>query len=205
MHNILFLLPPRLALLLALCATSACAHTPLPVAAKEPNPMTDPTAAPAGNPHLSVEEVGKRFLRLLDSIHTRDDITKERVEEVMGFPISLSDDQASYGFTQTINRHWSFAFNFRLEGKSNKKGIDLHFFNHDSRFADMTDVCALGFDFYDKSLRSMGFMSDAVYGEVGQLRAWRYYRNDVVISVIPQNRIPGEDTKLCVQSIGTLN
>lgn len=205
MHNVLSLLPPRLALLLTLCATSACAHTPLPVAAKEPAPMTDPTAAPAGNPHLSVEEVGKRFLRLLDSIHTRDDITKERIERVMGVPLSLATDGASYYIVQKINEDWIFSFNFYLDGVVTKKGVELNFVNRHSRFADMKSVCPLNFDYYHNALKEMGFNAVDIYGEINQLVSWRYYRNDIAVSIVPQNIIPGEPTELCVSSIGTLN
>ena len=204
MHNVLSLLPQRLALLLALCATSACAHTPLPVAAKEPNPMTDPTAAPAGNPHLSVEEVGKRFLRLLDSIHTRDDITKERVEEVMGLRLSLSVDGTFYGAEQNEKDGWIWTVNFYPEGDLNKNGVGLRFINED-RLANMTPVCSLNFDYYDKFLKGIGFISSVNVGEMGEIINLYYNRGEIDLTLTPQNRTPGKESDLCVQSLATLN
>ncbi|SON98161.1 Putative secreted protein (fragment) [Xanthomonas citri pv. fuscans] len=58
----------------------------------------------------------------------------------------------------------------------------------------------------------MGFFDSPVHGEIGRLRSWRFAKlandgsgNDIVISLVPQNEVPGSPGRLCVRSIGTLN
>lgn len=168
--------------------------------------MTDPTAAPAGNPHLSVEEVGKRFLRLLDSIHTRDDITKERVEEVMGLRLSLSVDGTFYGAEQNEKDGWLWTVNFYPEGIANpKKGVGLRFINREERVANMMAICAMNFERYDKYLTEAGFVRSENIGEIGEIVNFYYGRSEILLSLVPQNKFPGEESELCVQSLQTLN
>lgn len=167
--------------------------------------MTDPTAAPAGNPHLSVEEVGKRFLRLLDSIQTRDDITKERVEEVMGLKLSPSFDGKFYGVEQNISDGWIWAVNYFPEGIVKKRRVSLDFINRNNRLATMSAVCAMNFESYDKLLTGRGFVSSVNVGEIGEIVNYYYSRGEILLSLAPQNKIPGQESELCVRSISTLN
>lgn len=58
----------------------------------------------------------------------------------------------------------------------------------------------------------MGFNASPTYGPIVQLEDWRYSKlakngigGNIVISIIPQNLVPREQTRLCIKSIGTLN
>jgi len=69
----------------------------------------------------------------------------------------------------------------------------------------MSAICELDFDYYHDALKAMGFRDTPIHGEIGELREWRYYKSDFVISVVPQNVVAGQAGRVCVQAIGTLN
>ena len=50
--------------------------------------MTTPeSASTADNPRLSAQEIGKRFLKLLEGLTSREDLSLERIEEVTGIAL----------------------------------------------------------------------------------------------------------------------
>lgn len=169
--------------------------------------MTTPeTTARADNPKLSAEEIGKRFLKLIEGLQSRNDISLERIRNVTG--VSLIPPKSAndlYGYSGLLEEGWYYGLVYVPESASVKKGVSLDFSKRGESHADMTSVCGLDFDYYHNALKAMGFRDVAIPGEIGELRAWRYYRDDITLSIIPQNVLPGEAGRLCVKSIGTLN
>ena len=52
--------------------------------------MTTPEPAPAdGNPMLGAEEIGKRFLKLIEGLESREDLSPERIRDVMGITLRV--------------------------------------------------------------------------------------------------------------------
>ncbi|MEA9579859.1 hypothetical protein VC218_13410 [Xanthomonas nasturtii] len=198
-------------------ALGACAHTashPLKPLAKEHADMTLPEAVTADKITLSVEEIGNRFLKLIEGLDSRDDLSPERIREVMG--ITLKEPEAGKlgaGYWSVdLADGWRYLFIYVPESLSLLKGVDLTFQNSVDDSANMSAICGLDFHHYDKALRAMGFDASPTYGPIGQLQDWRYAKlskngvgGNIVISVIPQNLISREPTQLCVKSIGTLN
>ncbi|TXD45297.1 hypothetical protein TR80_002625 [Xanthomonas campestris] len=212
---------PRAALLflIALCgpALSACAHAP----AQPPKPlpkehadMTLPEAVTAEKITLSAEEIGHRFLKLIESLDSRDDLSPERIREVMGITLKQPEQgRVSVGYWSIdLADGWRYAFTYTPESASLLKGVELTFQNHVDDLASMSAVCSLDFEYYDRKLKAMGFSASPTYGPIGQLEDWRYAKlakdgpeGNIVISVIPQNLVSREQTRLCIKSIGTLN
>jgi len=166
--------------------------------------MTAPTTPP-GNPTLTAEEIGKRFLKLIEGLESRSDLSLENAQQETGLTFSPSSDGRLYGYEETLVDGWHAAMNYRLATASTMIGIDLHFWKVDDHYADMSPVCALDFDHYNAALKAMGYRDTPVHGEIGQLQSFRYDKNDITISIIPQNVVAGEPGRLCVKSIGTLN
>src|SRR3546814_4639628 len=100
---------------------------------------------------------------------------------------------------------WFFSINYNPASPGLKEGAELIFSNVRNDLAGMQSVCALDFEYYHDALRAMGYRDTPTHGAIGQLRSWRYYKNDITISIIPQNVVAGEAGRLCVKSIGTLN
>ncbi|KQQ82569.1 hypothetical protein ASF73_19590 [Xanthomonas sp. Leaf131] len=208
-----------LILLIALCssALSACAHAParpLQPLSKEHADMTLPEAVTANKITLSAEEIGNRFLKLIEGLDSRDDLSPERIRQVMGITLKKPEpEDLSVGYWSIdLADGWRYAFTYVPESPSLLKGVDLTFQHYKDDWSNMSAVCGLDFDHYDKALKAMGFSASPTYGPIGQLEDWRYVKfakrglgGHIVISVIPQNLIVREPTKLCVKSIGTLN
>ncbi|MCC8537052.1 hypothetical protein LN474_08645 [Xanthomonas codiaei] len=176
--------------------------------------MTLPGAVTADKITLSAQEISNRFLKLIESLDSRDDLSPERIREAMGIPLKAPEQgKLSVGYWSVdLADGWRYAFTYTPESASLLKGVDLTFQNSVDDFADMSSICALDFGYYDRKLKAMGFMASPTYGPIGQLEDWRYTKvakkgpaGNIVISVIPQNLATREETRLCVRSIGTLN
>ncbi|MCC4613246.1 hypothetical protein LL963_14285 [Xanthomonas campestris pv. esculenti] len=195
----------------ALCA---CAHSQadsLQPTPKEPSTMTTHEADIA-NPILSAEEVGKRLLSLIGGLKSRDEISLERIRDVMGIALKLEPGAIGAGFPSAdLGGGWRYVFDYFPESPSSSKGVKLTFVNTANRFADMSAVCSLDFAYYDASLKSMGFVSSPTHGPIGQLEDLHYVKattseggGDIVVSIVPQNVVAGSSTRLCIKSISTL-
>ena len=174
--------------------------------------MDAPESRPADRLTYSPEEIGQRFLKLIGSLESREQLTLERVNEVMGAHIVVEPDAVLAGAgSDDLGGGWRYVLMFVPKSGSRLNGVDLSFVN-DDRSADIGPVCALDFYATHDALVAMGFMEEAVYGEIGQLLGWQYIKFkkidgtvDMIISVVPQNPEPYGNTRLCVRSIGTLN
>ncbi|MEA9737150.1 hypothetical protein [Xanthomonas campestris] len=200
-----------------LCGTALCAcahpqaHSPQPPP-KEHSTMTTHEADTGRNSALSAEEIGKRLLKLIKGLKSRDEISLDRVREVMGIELKLEPGALGAGFPSgDLGGGWRYVFDYFPESPPNSKGVKLTFVNTGDRFADMTAVCSLDFAYYDQSLKSMGFVSSPTHGPIGQLEDLHYVKastseagGDIVISIVPQNIVVGSATRMCVKSISTL-
>jgi hypothetical protein len=198
---------PALLLVSSAVILSGCAHSnppasPLP--AQEPAAMTAP-ATPTDNPTLTAEEIGRRFLKLIEGLESRSDLSLERIAEVTGVKLSLVEGGGRYAHSEALGDGWYYSLWHVPASPSLKRGVALNFVKAEEPFANMASVCALDFDYYHAALKAMGYRDTPIHGEIGQLQSWRYYKNDITISIIPQNVVAGESGRLCVKSIGTLN
>lgn len=178
--------------------------------------MSTSEAPQTNSPALSAEEIGKRFLKLLKGLKSRDDLSLERVQEVTGVALKRvsypKENLESYFYSQPLEGGWSYSLDFIPESASLKMGVSLSFEHEKDAFSEMSAVCALDFDHYDKALKEMGFVVSPAHGEIGQLQSWRYTKfaeggtgGDIDLSIIPQNLVAGSPGRMCVKSIGTLN
>ena len=166
--------------------------------------MTAPVT-PTDNPTLTAEEIGKRFLKLIEGLKSRSDLSLDRITEVTGIALSLVEGGGRYAHSEALGDDWYYSLWHVPASPQFKQGVTLEFGKAKEPFADMAPVCVLDFDYYHAALKAMGYRDTPIRGEIGQLQSWRYYKNDITISIIPQNAIAGESGRLCVKSIGTLN
>ncbi|MEA9653972.1 hypothetical protein [Xanthomonas campestris] len=209
------------AVLLFLAALSvpvlcACAHTapqPLKPFPKERADMTSPEAVTADKINLSVEEIGNRFLKLITGLDSRTDITPERIQDVMGFSVSVTPGAlGAVVWSKDLGAGWKYAFDYVPESKSLLPGVGLSFENDANRMSDMKVICSLDFEHYDSVLKSSGFIASPTYGPIGQLENWRYAKfakdgkgGNIIVSIVPMTAAESSQNKVCVKSISTLN
>ncbi|WP_372390575.1 hypothetical protein ACCQ05_12400 [Xanthomonas sp. NCPPB 3582] len=199
-----------LALSCVLAMTACATASESPQSAKETTTM-HPVAS-TQNPTLGADEIGKRFLKLIEGLGSRDDLSVERIKDVTGITLSYVPKGEHYSYSQALGDGWYYMLWYIPESGSLKNGASLMFINSKEEFGDMTPVCALDFDHYHNVLVAMGFLVEPNYGEIGELRSWHYTKFkksdgtvDMTLSIIPQNVIAGKAGRLCVKSIGTLN
>ncbi len=202
---------------LCICSLCACAHTttnPTSRLPEEPRAMTTPETSMV-NPTLSAVEIAEKFLKLLEGLQSRKDLTVERIREVTGVSLRKvsfpSENLESFIYGQAVGSGWGYSLELIPESPSLKQGISLSFISEGDDYSSLESNC-VDFENYKNWLINAGFIDSPVYGEVGQLQSWRLSKfakdgsgNDIIISMVPQNEIPGSPGRLCVKSVGTLN
>lgn len=169
--------------------------------------MTTATTSAAGaNPTLDAEQIGRRFLRLIEGLTSRADLSEQRIREATG--IELKPGESGPFYSQPLQADWYYLLNYVPESASLKRGVGLEFGNSKDRYADPSPICSLSFENYHSALEAMGFRAEATRGEIGQVVDWRYHRGDISLSLIawPQAAsLDGTSQRHCVKSIATLN
>ncbi len=156
-------------------------------------------------PALSAEEIGNRFLKLLEGLTSREDLSLERVQDVTGLTLEPSSKANFFGRLQPMEGGGSYIITFVPETSSIKRGVGLDFIAADATDSNLDATCALAFASYRLALTGMGFAELPIYGEIGQIHEWRYYRGDITLSLNVQDAATDAGTRACVTSVGTLN
>jgi len=156
-------------------------------------------------PHLSAEEVGKRFLKMIGKLNSPEELGLEFVQKEMGVPYMkpTPESRGFHYFSEPLEKGWQYTVEY-YEGDPALKRSTTLWFGHDEGISDEMpeSVCKLDFEDYDKALKAMGFFGEAEYGEFGELRRFVYLnRKGVQVQIIPQNIVPGFSGRLCVSSI----
>lgn len=162
-------------------------------------------ASVANNPQLSAEEIGRRFIRMLEEVESRAQLSLDLVKEVTGLTLQQSDRASFYSYSQVVDQHWSYTLTYVPEAPAIQRGVGLRFSRAGTDAGDAGSICKLDFAHYRDALIALGYREVPIPGEIGQVDEWRYYKGDITLSVIPMNAIPGQAGRLCVSSIGTLN
>lgn len=170
--------------------------------------MATPESSSATSSNLTAEEIGKRFLKLIEGLESRENLNLERVQEVLGVPLKRFDGTPEYlyGYSQPLGEGWYFSVDYISGSPSLLRGVSLEFGKPGERFPEFPAfACTLDLEYYHNALIAAGFRDAPIYGEIGELRSWRYYKGDITLSIIPQNVVAGKPGRLCVKSISTLN
>jgi len=228
----------RMPALLLGIATTACAHTSSG-APTSPSKDTAPMNATeifrpytlAEYPELTPEEIGRRFLKLIDELKSFDELSLERLQEAMRLRLIPSPETHGGFFTMHLpESSWYYGVSYYNDPQLSKnKNVTYQFINaKDRQGADMAPVCSMDFNAYVKELKRMGFveredlaqydspMPPSIYDpftgqEVGfeerrffRLPGYSFTRGNVGVLVVERPEAGSLDTKLqhfCVESI----
>lgn len=173
-------------------------------------------------PDVTPEELSKRFLKLLDSINSVDELSLDYVRNIMQVPLKLTPSK-SYDFSiHLLDSGWHYRFsynedpiNYDAPVPQGRKGISMDFENYDNRNADMAPVCGMDFTAYTTALKNIGFsvapQYDTILGQRGRLLGWVIGRGpsasgSTITGVMvhqSQAREPeGKFDHACIKSIG---
>lgn len=148
---------------------------------------------------ISAEDVSRRMLRLFASVRGPDDITPARIRELTGIEVRYGkDDPKQYGFGEAVDDTWIYNLVSLPGADGTPDRLMFSFDDQTHRHADMTPVCALGFDDYARALTDAGFVSRQSLGRLGQVEYWEFRRGDVTVQVYVRGESEARADRLCV-------
>lgn len=164
------------------------------------------TLSHAENPTLGAEDVGRRFLTFIESVKSRDDLTREHVQAAMG--LTLKDSPNGPFHAQPLDGGWLFVVSLGHETPPGTSiSLSLEFIHEGDRFADMSSVCTPHFEAYHDALKARGyrdaFQYDQINGEVGRLVGVSYAGDGMNVDILPEvRRFPdGKLHPACIRRI----
>ncbi len=189
-------LPPASALLAL--AITACAHTA--DTSTPPGPSTAMTTSQALSP---AEDIGRRVLALIDSIHGPEQIAPGHIAQVTGHKVETNpDDPNEYGFGGQIGDQWSYNLVSLTEANGGAPRRLMFSFEERTRGrADMGPVCVLDADDYAASLKAAGFSMREVRGRHERLDHLEFTRGGVTVQLHPRGENDADPTHLCVSQL----
>ena len=195
--------PGFAACLLAL-ASGACVHAP-----DRPD-RTDPQSHNANRFPMNVqhtpinaEDIGKRVLRLIESIRNREDIAPANIEQITGMKVEFNpDNRNEYGFGGNLTAAWAYNLVSLTEATGASPSRLMFSFDDQTRsHADMAPICDLDFDDYAKALTAAGYRSNVVRGEHERVSHWDFSRDAVSVQVFVRGENDAKADHACVSKL----
>jgi hypothetical protein len=188
---------------LAGCVFSASAvqtAASTPSAFKRPSQQQPPTAAASS---LTAEEIGHRVLKLIDTIHTVEDISPAHIEKMVGVKVEFNaKDPNDYGFGARLTSEWSYDFGSLTDASGGKPTrLELSFDNQTHDNTDIAPICGLDMDGYMKTLKQAGFKASPYYGEHGRHLGWNLSRDAVSVTLHGQGENDSKVAHDCVSML----
>ena len=156
-------------------------------------------------PDITPEEMGRRFLKLVDGLKTVDALTPEYVATQTGLPLKYAPAGKVYSFTlHEPKSGWYYGLDYYQSPAAGWKTASVQFNNPTNPGADMAPVCGLDFDGYAAALKGMGFAMTPTYDMHGNVVEYRFYRGELDVSVGYREQArstQAEQTHFCVESI----
>jgi len=142
----------------------ACAQAPPPPASTKAIPPVAMSAEPY-RPHtldeypdFTPEELGRRMLWLIDSLTSFDELSLERVKEVMRLPLHAMPSGASQAFGMHLPASdWYYVFDYYNHPQLIESKNVTYEFRGKTETVDMGPVCAMDYGVYVKALKNIGF------------------------------------------------
>jgi hypothetical protein len=156
----------------------------------------------ADAPSTSAEAVGRKFLAMIASLKSPDDLSEEVVEHAMG--VTLEPAPVGPFASRPLGNNWVYTLFFVPQSPGRRKGAVLEFINTSDRSADLSTVCGLGFADYREALIGMGFTEAPQTDELGRINHVAYHKGELLIGITPELRIDtdGKAKPTCVRRIG---
>jgi hypothetical protein len=153
-------------------------------------------------PPVTAEDIGRRVLKLIDSLHSAQDIAPERIQQATGLPVEFNDEDPNiYGFGGKLTEQWSYSL-VSTPDKLGEKPSSLRFsFDDTSRqHADPAPICVPDFDAYSKALTAAGFAVTPLQTYPGS-DAWYFKRGDIGVMAYTQGKTDPQVGPVCLSKL----
>lgn len=147
-------------------------------------------------PDMTPEEMGRRFLRFIDSLQRYDQLTLDRLEQVMQLKLDGPEGGRGKQFNIRMPESgWHYVVGYsEEEDPPHYRSAALSFAHDEDTYqADMAPVCGLHFDDYVETLRAMGFeeREDMAQYEQAHYVPVMNENGETVDTLVPGRRISG--------------
>jgi hypothetical protein len=95
---------------------------------------------------------------------------------------------------------WSYGIQRLDPNEQMKTGVKFGFFNADEA-ADPAPICVAGLEQVRSALVSRGFVETTTHGEIGEVVAWNFRKNDMVLTLTPYDLVGRTADAQCVRVI----
>ncbi len=152
---------------------------------------------------ITADEIGRRVLKLIDSIRSAQDLAPEHIERQTGLSVERNhSDPNIYGFGGALTDAWAYNL-VSTPQKQGEKPTSLRFSFDDQTSgsqADPADICGLDFQGYSQALKSAGFDSKPMHSRRG-IDAWYFTRGDVGVMAYTHGNANPEQGKACISKL----
>ena len=161
----------------------------------------------ANVPPITAEDIGRRVLKLIDSLHSAQDFAPEHIEQATGMRVALNsddpndDDPNIYGFGGKLTEEWSYSL-VSTPDRLGEKPTSLRFSFDDTsrRQADPTPICKLRFEDYSKALTASGFTVKPMQGYQG-IEGWHFVRDNIGVMAYTHGKADPAAGPACISSL----
>lgn len=177
--------------LLSAVLLAACTHTP-----------STPTAREKTMSEMTSVELTQRVIRLILSIHGRQDITPARVEKEIGVAVEIdANDPQEFGIAGTLADGGTYSLDSISDGNGKPaRELALEF-----EPASNATQCAQPIGPYRQALVEGGFSAKWIGPpRLGSSPWWQFERGDVVAWVYVDKDAHQDDSQACISTIGIL-
>ncbi len=148
-------------------------------------------------------EFGERAVHLIEQLHTFDDLSPARLEQVFGQPVRHSrTDPQVYGFGRTLDARWICNVTALPRATPDAPArLEFAFDDQTGAYDDLSAVCGLDFDAYAAAMAAAGYVHQAAVGSHDVLYGHDFLRGPVSIRVRVRAESAMRPAHLCVESL----
>lgn len=198
-------------LLLGLGSLSGCIHAgqAAPAHAQDVSTMTASTPDLIHTldeyPELTPEGMGRRFLKYLDSLASRKQLTAEFLAQQMGVELT-AEPWGAYFTMQLPDSKRQYAISYYVDGANPPNKSTMLWFSvaaTEGQEGDMAPVCGMDFDAYRMELEKIGY-ADTGREDIdhwGRLPFFYFRRGEMVARIMVRRESGKALEHLCVEMI----
>jgi hypothetical protein len=139
-------------------------------------------------PPITAEDIGRRVLKLIDSLRDAQDLAPERIEQVMGLRVEINDENPNiYGVGGKLTEDWSYSLESSPD-RLDEKPTSLRFSFDNSRRDVAGDasavpaaLCGMRFEDYSKAMQAAGFTAKPMRTFQGS-DSWYFNRGNIGVT-----------------------
>ncbi len=151
---------------------------------------------------ITAEDIGRRVVKLIDTLRSAEDLAPERIEQTTGITVEFNnEDRNIYGFGGKLTDEWSYSLVSTPENAGEKpSSLRFSFDDTSGKQADPAPICSLDLAGYARALTEAGFVSKPMHGYRG-VEALYFARDMISVMAYPHGPNIPDDGRVCMASL----